>query len=36
VESFLKHNDGLVIYKPVKTDELVRMISLVMNRTNAG
>jgi DNA-binding response OmpR family regulator len=33
VDSFLKHNDGLVVYKPVKTDELVRMITLVMNRT---
>lgn len=33
VDAFLKHNDGLVIYKPVKTDELVRMITLVMNRT---
>jgi CheY-like chemotaxis protein len=33
VDAFLKRNDGLVIYKPVKTDELVRMISLVMQRT---
>lgn len=32
VDAFLKHNDGLVVYKPVKTDELVRMITLVMNR----
>src|SRR3954464_7790745 len=33
VDAFLKRNEGLVIYKPVKTDELVRMISLVMQRT---
>jgi DNA-binding response OmpR family regulator len=33
VDAFLKRNEGLVIYKPVKTDELVRMITLVMNRT---
>jgi len=32
VDAFLKRNEGLVIYKPVKTDELVRMITLVMNR----
>jgi DNA-binding response OmpR family regulator len=33
VDAFLKRNEGLVIHKPVKTDELVRMITLVMNRT---
>jgi DNA-binding response OmpR family regulator len=32
VDAFLKRNEGLVVYKPVKTDELVRMITLVMNR----
>src|SRR5206468_1947638 len=34
VDAFLKKNDGLVIFKPVKTDELVRMIGLVMSRSD--
>jgi DNA-binding response OmpR family regulator len=34
VESFLKSIDGLVIFKPVLTEELVRMISFVLNRTS--
>lgn len=33
VESFLKSIDALVVFKPVLTDELVRMISLVLKRT---
>ena len=33
VDAFLKQNDGLVVFKPVKTDELVRMIGLVMQRS---
>jgi len=33
VESFLKSIDGLVVFKPVPTEELVRMISLVLKRT---
>ena len=33
VDSFLKGINGLVIFKPVKTDELVRMIGLVMSRS---
>ncbi len=32
VEAFLKKVDGLVLFKPVETDELVRMISLVLKR----
>jgi DNA-binding response OmpR family regulator len=32
VEAFLKKIDGLVLFKPVLTDELVRMISLVLKR----
>ena len=32
VESFLKSVDALVVFKPVLTDELVRMISLVLKR----
>src|SRR4051812_37213116 len=34
VDAFLKKNDGLVVFKPVKTDELVRMIGLVMSRSD--
>jgi CheY-like chemotaxis protein len=33
VEAFLKSVDGLVVFKPVLTEELVRMISFVLNRT---
>ena len=33
VDSFLKRIDALVVFKPVLTDELVRMISLVLKRT---
>lgn len=33
VESFLKSIDALVVFKPVLTEELVRMISLVLKRT---
>ena len=32
VDSFLKSVDGLVVFKPVLTEELVRMISLVLKR----
>ena len=32
VEEFFKSIDALVIYKPVLTEELVRMISLVLKR----
>jgi DNA-binding response OmpR family regulator len=35
VEAFLKEVDGVVIFKPVLTDELVRMISLVLQRSRA-
>lgn len=35
VEKFLKEVDGVVLFKPVLTDELVRMISLVLQRTRA-
>jgi DNA-binding NarL/FixJ family response regulator len=33
VESFLKSIDALVLFKPVRTDELVEMVSLVLQRT---
>jgi DNA-binding NarL/FixJ family response regulator len=33
VDDFLKSIDALVIFKPVLTEELVRMISLVLKRT---
>jgi DNA-binding response OmpR family regulator len=33
VDSVLKSIDALVIFKPVLTEELVRMISFVINRT---
>ena len=33
VDAFLKSIDALVIFKPVLTEELVRMISFVINRT---
>ncbi len=36
VDAFLKANDGLVIYKPVRTEELVQMISLVMQRASTA
>jgi DNA-binding response OmpR family regulator len=32
VEAFLKQIDGVVVFKPVLMDELVRMISLVLKR----
>lgn len=33
VDSFLKNIDGLVVFKPVLADDLLRMISLVLQRT---
>jgi DNA-binding response OmpR family regulator len=33
VDAFLKSIDGLVIFKPVLTEELVRMISFVIKRS---
>jgi DNA-binding response OmpR family regulator len=33
VDSFLKSIDALVVFKPVLTEELVRMISLVLKRS---
>ncbi len=33
VDNFLKKIDALVLFKPVPNDELVRMISLVLQRT---
>jgi CheY-like chemotaxis protein len=33
VDSFLKSIDGLVVFKPVLTEELVRMISFVLKRS---
>lgn len=33
VDSFLKSIDAVVVFKPVLTEELVRMISLVLKRT---
>ena len=33
VDAFLKSVDGLVLFKPVLTEELVRTISFVLNRT---
>lgn len=35
VDDFLKSIDALVIFKPVLTDELVRMISLVLKQSAA-
>ena len=35
VDAFLKSNDGLVVFKPVMAQELVRMMQLVMKRANA-
>jgi len=32
VEAFLKRVDGLVIFKPVLSDDLIHMISIVMKR----
>jgi DNA-binding response OmpR family regulator len=34
VDSFLKSINALVVFKPVHTDELVRMISLVLQQTS--
>jgi CheY-like chemotaxis protein len=36
VEEFLKRVDGLVIFKPVVTDDLIRMVSLVLSRVHKG
>jgi CheY-like chemotaxis protein len=36
VEAFLKQIDGTVIFKPVLTDELVRMISYVLKRAGTA
>jgi CheY-like chemotaxis protein len=33
VESFLKQIDAQVIFKPVRTDDLIHMIALVLKRT---
>ena len=35
VDSFLKKVNGLVVYKPVPTEELVRMISRVLKQNDA-
>lgn len=35
VASFLEKTEGLVLFKPVSTEELVEMISLVLKRTHA-
>jgi DNA-binding response OmpR family regulator len=35
VEAFLKQINGVVLFKPVLTDELVRMISLVLQKNRA-
>jgi DNA-binding response OmpR family regulator len=35
VNDFLKKTDGLVLFKPVLTEDLVRMISLVLKRSEA-
>jgi hypothetical protein len=34
VSSFLKKVNGVVLFKPVLTEELVRMVSLVMKRSH--
>jgi CheY-like chemotaxis protein len=34
VDAFLKSIDGIVVFKPVLTEELVRMISFVMKRSS--
>jgi DNA-binding response OmpR family regulator len=36
VNDFLKRTDGLVLFKPVLTEDLVRMISLVLKRGEAA
>ena len=35
INAFLHQADGLVLFKPVPTDELVQMISLVLQRNEA-
>jgi DNA-binding response OmpR family regulator len=35
VENFLKRVDGVALFKPVLSDELIRMISLVLQRGRA-
>ncbi len=36
VEAFLKQVDGLVVFKPVNTEELIGMVSLVLSRVEKG
>lgn len=36
VDAFLKSVDGLVVFKPVLSDELIEMISLVLKRTQTA
>lgn len=36
ITEFLQKTDGLVLFKPVPTDELIQMISLVLQRNEAG
>jgi CheY-like chemotaxis protein len=36
VEAFLKKIDGVVLFKPVLSDELIGMISLVLQRTRSA
>ncbi len=36
INDFLQKTDGLVLFKPVPTDELVQMISLVMQRNETA
>ncbi|HEX8311846.1 MAG TPA: response regulator [Chthoniobacteraceae bacterium] len=36
VNDFLKRTDGLVLFKPVLTEDLVRMVSLVLKRGEAA
>ena len=36
VEAFLQKIDGLALFKPVLSDDLIRMISLVLKRTQAA
>ena len=35
ITEFLQKTDGLVLFKPVPTDELIQMISLVLQRNEA-
>jgi hypothetical protein len=36
VDSFLKSIDAEVVFKPVLTDELIRMISLILKQNEDG